>query len=896
MNHDAETSDSYWNKDSWGNEATGTLTFTTEDKYFGSKSLKVTKSDDSAGRYFCNQSVTLERGKTYTLSGYIKTTDITNKTGKGAILFVNYQNNDGSYSTVESASVNGVNNWDRYEVKFTLPSNAASTTVNIRAGIAGEKGTAYFDSLQLEDGAIANRYNLIENSNMTYNPNNDWVPYLWNKNSDSDAYDKPLQIEGRTAFRVNGYSNKLKNINQYIPMSGKSGDVFAASGWAKGDSVPLTDSRYFALDVGLQNTDGTTQWTVIPFNQDSSDWQYVSDRIVANKDYNSITAYALYYNNANTVYFTNIQLYKEEFGVSYKYDSNGKVVSTQDLAKQSSTFGYNGTNDLISAVDPKGSTFKYEYDSKHNINKATSAENVVYSFEYDASGNPTKGKIGDSTLFTQSTSTYTPSGNYIKTLTDSAGNTVTYDYDETKGTLKSVTDPSAKTTSYAYDDMDRLTGVSKNVDGNNISNSYTYENDRIKTITHNGFSYSFNYDSLGNNNEVYVGTQKLITNSYDLPTGNLLQSNYGNGQNVGSDYDNLGRVITSKYNGTSRYNYQYDAAGNLGYEEDLVNGVSYRYVYDLANRLSKINDSLGNSTTYNYDANSNKNKLTEKINGKAYDISYGYDKDNRPYDVQYSNNHIMYTYDSLGRKTKDGYLTPTQSGSNGYYVEYSYTDGTAGATTTKVKSVNFFGKGRTINYTYDSKGNINTITDNNKSIQYYYNELNEVIREDNQILNKTIVYTYDAGGNILTKTEYNYTTVSNPANPINTYSYVYGDSNWKDKLTSYNGKTITYDAIGNPLTYDGWTSNWEEGRQLASMSKTGINISYKYNDDGVRTEKNINGVVTKYHLNGDNVTYEDNGTDKIHYTYDSSGNLISMNLNGTDKQRAQICDLVRALL
>ncbi|WP_411678759.1 hypothetical protein [Clostridium thailandense] len=77
------------------------------------------------------------------------------------------------------------------------------------------------------------------------------------------------------------------------------------------------------------------------------------------------------------------------------------------------------------------------------------------------------------------------------------------------------------------------------------------------------------------------------------------------------------------------------------------------------------------------------------------------------------------------------------------------------------------------------------------------------------------------------------------------------------------------------------------------MSRTGTNISYKYNDNGIRTEKNINGVVTKYHLNGDNVTYEDNGTEKIHYTYDSSGNLISMNLNGTDKQRAQICDLVR---
>ncbi|WP_243122880.1 RHS repeat-associated core domain-containing protein [Haloimpatiens lingqiaonensis] len=33
---------------------------------------------------------------------------------------------------------------------------------------------------------------------------------------------------------------------------------------------------------------------------------------------------------------------------------------------------------------------------------------------------------------------------------------------------------------------------------------------------------------------------------------------------------------------------------------------------------------------------------------------------------------------------------------------------------------------------------------------------------------------------------------------------------------------------------------------------------------------------------GGSVTYEDNGIDKIHYTYDSSGKLISMNLNGAE--------------
>lgn len=59
----------------------------------------------------------------------------------------------------------------------------------------------------------------------------------------------------------------------------------------------------------------------------------------------------------------------------------------------------------------------------------------------------------------------------------------------------------------------------------------------------------------------------------------------------------------------------------------------------------------------------------------------------------------------------------------------------------------------------------------------------------------------DAGGNILSKSEYPYTTAIILAGTPTSYSYEYGDINRKDKSTKINGKDITYDAIGNPLTY-----------------------------------------------------------------------------------------------
>ena len=41
-------------------------------------------------------------------------------------------------------------------------------------------------------------------------------------------------------------------------------------------------------------------------------------------------------------------------------------------------------------------------------------------------------------------------------------------------------------------------------------------------------------------------------------------------------------------------------------------------------------------------------------------------------------------------------------------------------------------------------------------------------------------------------------------------------------------------------------------------------------------------MTTKYTIFGDRVSFETTGTDKIHYSYDASDNLFSMNLNGTE--------------
>ena len=212
-----------------------------------------------------------------------------------------------------------------------------------------------------------------------------------------------------------------------------------------------------------------------------------------------------------------------------------------------------------------------------------------------------------------------------------------------------------------------------------------------------------------------------------------------------------------------------------------------------------------------------------------------------------------------------------------FNTSLTYRSGANSSSTEDVQSIN--NNGNTISYTYDANGNIETITRNGQQIKYYYNELNELKREDNQVLNKTITYTYNVGGNITSKVEYNYTT-GTPTTVIKTYNYTY-DTTWKDKLISYDSKSITYDAIGNATSDGTYSYTLEEGRQLATMSKTGQSLSFKYNDEGIRTEKIVNGVSTKYNVVDGKVTFESNATDNIYYSYDNEDNLVGMSLNGT---------------
>ena len=128
------------------------------------------------------------------------------------------------------------------------------------------------------------------------------------------------------------------------------------------------------------------------------------------------------------------------------------------------------------------------------------------------------------------------------------------------------------------------------------------------------------------------------------------------------------------------------------------------------------------------------------------------------------------------------------------------------------------------------------------------------------------------------------------------YSYKYDSKHNMTEATSQGGMPITYDAIGNPLTYRGFTLTWQNGRQLASMKFRTINIGFTYDVDGLRTSKTVHNVDLehKYYYVGNRLQYETiSDSSALWYFYDADGNPSGIRYkdhNGTVNDYYFVCN------
>ena len=283
-----------------------------------------------------------------------------------------------------------------------------------------------------------------------------------------------------------------------------------------------------------------------------------------------------------------------------------------------------------------------------------------------------------------------------------------------------------------------------------------------------------------------------------------------------------------------------------------------KVVYDEKNRVAQKQyrvDGTGHQTKYLYGEVSKQQKPG---------LEYGVQVDGKTC--------IEYAYDLLGRCEKKTQIYPSGKKKE---ITYTYVQGIKEGTTTALVGT-ITENGKETAYTYDGRGNIleictkeldtGKVTDH---MLYTYTGMNQVIREEDAVRGRTFTYAYDLGGNLLENKKYYLVNGVEELRGTDTYTY---SSGWKDQLTSFNGKAITYDAMGNPLSYMGMSLTWEKGRQLKTLKKSGTLSQYVYDNDGRRIQKTVGDKVIRFYLDGDKIiAQKEEGGERMDFLYDEKG-------------------------
>ena len=846
----------------------------------GTKSIQSTGSSATT-QFAAADSEILNYGTTYTFSCFVNTAAVASFTGTGIYLQVSdpygrtYNSQPINYATSPSVD----DGWERISVTFTsLYSGVHTVSINSEGVI----GTYYADDFQLEKGEAPSTSNLVENGSM------EMVNYAWNLGTNANfVYGVGVAGSSGSLRIVGDPEESGTNAYQDIPLNLPGSQTYVLSGWAKANAVPDSPDELNSADdvtkkCGLRATitytDGATEGHYVPFNSDISDqWQFTSMTIVPKKaaaTVSSIRITLAYEGNANMCFFDDISLLRE-VAQTMKYNADGELVSvtTSGLAEDTNTYE-NGN--LIQTVTGGNGTFTFSYDSTftHRLTSVTNGQ-ITQSMGYDGTGNVTSTTLtGTGGKEIQSTASFTGSGNRVSTVTDAAGSTVSYAYGDAdsqmRGQPTAVTAPNGTVTTSSYDASGRVTqtGVA-----NTAQLQYNYGKGNLTSIQRtNNFksqSYSFTYDNFGNMLTAAVGGRTLSTNTYLYDTGLLSQQTYGNGDVVSFTYDKLGRTKTATYDDGRVLKYVYNGEGRLHSltETKGSNTVIYLYTYDSLGRLIHSEQVENGNTvlraSQRYNENNQLTGQSWQLGSTAYSEGYTYNSEDG------SLNYIFTGTGNVRSMAYDGLRRVTAVNGGPVERRYVYRDIDSTKTTMQVASVT--SGGQRYGYTYDSMGNIATFSAPGKgTVTYTYDNQGQLLKAAGDT---TYTYTYDGAGNILTASD---GTV--------THSYTYGDTDWKDLLTAFNGQTITYDAIGNPTSYFNgtrWNFTWVNGRSLATASDGTSSLSFAYDANGLRTSKTVNGTTYRYYYAGGKLMRMSWGANILDFFYDESGLPYAMKYNGT---------------
>jgi RHS repeat-associated protein len=778
--------------------------------------------------------------RTFTVSGFAKGSHQVANEWAYFSLEIEILYSDGVYEYLFYDFNKELADWQFVSGTFTTKSGKLVKSITVCCAYAHQPGTAYFDGISLieetgnnsvrynynEDGLMEFKYTPSSSEYYEYDENNNMTAvYNSEGNGCAYVYDGNDTLLSQTSFRYNVsdhdlltwyFSERASNEKWSITTKAISKTEYSINQYGL-NTQTISYAAYGNKDSATQA--GGTKRLVSASTYELTASSYLFGKVLTTTDTSGYTTTYKYDSTGKLKYEVN----NDHSGLYYIYDTLGRLKNVYPLAYAVGESSYNSLAENVT----------YAYNTDHSLNTITT-DSTVYSFSYDEFGNTTAIMIGEG---------------------DDAVALATYQYAANNGKLLSMTYGNGKIMTYTYDELDRVKEICyTDSSNNNQYYRYTYTaTGSVYTVecTETGRIYRYNY----NTKDQLIGSTELVLSGTDAD-GNpvytdLLQSAYW--------YDDQDRIditqniIPYALSSGNRY-----AIVQYGYTYDDSEGITN----DTVGALDKFEIWGGDDTEVDYNFYYDKlYRLSAKLmstNGEFYqDFSYVYrDQNSSTTTGQFGN-----VTSSVGTNT--GYID----------TDYSYEYDNLGNITKIIET--------TSRYEFDDNGNVTETVEGEKVTQYKYDDMGQLIREDNPYLGKSYTYTYDNAGNRTYKKTYAYTTGTlGTATTIE--NYIYGADAWKDQLTQIKKNdtvisTFSFDAIGNPATFNGYSLTWN-GRTLMEMSMNGgqFKYSFTYNDEGIRTAKYSNGTWHYYALNGTQVVSETWGSRMLVYLYDESGAPIGL--------------------
>jgi RHS repeat-associated protein len=646
-----------------------------------------------------------------------------------------------------------------------------------------------------------------------------------------------------------GSDVSLSSASSGVTLHGPSGysAFFATSGSGYTDAPGLNATL-------VKNSDGSS---TLSFHRTGEQWRFDSTgRVTADTDKNGHSITVSYSSGSVETSFTDTQ-----GRVITVTSSGGHITKIADSTGRSTSYAYNSSNQLTSESNLNGKVTKYGYDNAGNVASIT-----------DPLGNVTSMVYG--------------SNHQIISITQPGGAEMLFNYPSGQNATV-VTDQLGHNTTYNYNGNGQVISV-VNALGNTVSNT-TYTNNfepaTYQDALTNMTTYTYSQD--GNNNLDSISDGNGVKTSLSYPTGTS-QPYYPTGS-------------TDPQGNTSSYSY--DSYGNLltSSNTSATPHVGLTYTYNTSGQLQGLihtaTDANGNVTTYGYDSKGNLTSVTPP--SPLHATTYIYDSLSRVITQTDGNGNVTtYSYNTLNRivsvsyKNSSGSVTSSVTNSyddDGNVVKVA--DSRAGTTLFTYDSMNrqtqkTLPDNSTISYSYDSVGNLSSLTDAGGMVSYSYDSANELTNlvEPNGNSTNGFNFGYDVKGERI--------SITYPSNSDTTATYLFYDKG--GRITEIQTYGQTQDEQDYQYSYTNASGGYTSLRTSATSYLNGQKWTTSYSYDSLNrltgaTTKTVQG--TAFNTTS-TYSYDPNGNRTAGSTQASSGTSIltpyskSVSVNGANEVTA----------